>query len=350
MAPSGASGAPQPGRQPVNGGFEEPQPRSVAEWEARASDVRATLWRLLGDLPPRFTPRPTVVSSHQRDGYLEQRIAFDNRAGATVTGVLLVPDGRVEPGPAILYNHCHGLDYATGKEELLGEGRYLPETPGGVAAGKALTDAGYVVLATDAYCFSERRSQGPAAWAEDGREREASHFKQLLWEGRTLWGMLVRDDMLALSYLLSLPEVDPARVGATGFSMGSTRSWWLAALDERVTATVAVGCLTRYQELVEHDALHEHGLYYFVPGILRERIDMEAVLGLIAPRPLLTLTGARDAGSPVDGVHVINAFLEGVYARYGQAERFKGVVYPETGHVYTLAMWQAMLDWFARFL
>src|SRR5262249_27441250 len=170
------------------------------------------------------------------------------------------------------------------------------------------------------------------------------------WEGRTLWGMLVRDDRLALSYLLSRPDVDPQRVGAVGFSMGSTRSWWLAALDERVTATVAVGCLTRYQELVADDRLHEHGIYYFVPGILRERIDMEAVLGLIAPRPLLTLTGDRDAGSPVDGVRKINAFLDDVYARYGQSDRFRGVVYAQTGHVFTLAMWQAMLDWFARFL
>jgi dienelactone hydrolase len=57
-------------------------------------------------------------------------------------------------------------------------------------------------------------------------------FKQFLWEGATLWGMMVRDDILALNYLLSRPEVDPAQVGTTGMSMGATRAWWLAALDD----------------------------------------------------------------------------------------------------------------------
>ena len=329
--------------------FEEPRPCSEAEWAARRSAVRATLWRLLGDLPPLCTPRVSVLESVPREGHVQQRIAFENGAGATVTGLLLVPEGRTAAGPALLYHHCHGLEYAIGKEELLGQGHFL-RIRRAASPGRASRTAGYVVLAIDAYAFSERRAQGPATWDEDGRTREGSLFKQFLWEGRSMWGMLVRDDMLALNYLLSRPEVDPARIGATGFSMGSTRSWWLAALDERVRATVAAGCLTRYQSLVAHDALHEHGVYYFVPGVLRERLDMETVLALIAPRPLLTLTGDSDGGSPVDGVRQINAFLADLYALYGQPGAFDGVVYPATGHVFTAAMWQALVAWFERHL
>ena len=37
--------------------------------------------------------------------------------------------------------------------------------------------------------------------------------------------MMVRDDILALNYLASRPEVDPARIAAMGMSMGSTRTW-----------------------------------------------------------------------------------------------------------------------------
>ncbi len=33
-------------------------------------------------------------------------------------------------------------------------------------------------------------------------------------------------------------------------SMGSTRSWWLAAIDDRIKAVVGVACFTRYEDLI----------------------------------------------------------------------------------------------------
>jgi dienelactone hydrolase len=110
----------------------------------------------------------------------------------------------------------------------------------------------------------------------------ASKFN--LWVGRTLWGMILRDDLMALDYLCSRPEVDAERVGVTGISMGATRTWWLMALDERLKAGVGVACLTRYQELIRSEELKAHGIYYFVPGMLNH-FDTEAVIGLIAPSP-----------------------------------------------------------------
>lgn len=117
-----------------------------------------------------------------------------------------------------------------------------------VPAVEELTRRGYVVLAIDAYCFGERSGQGPMG--EKGSAEELSMSKLNLWLGRSLWGMMVRDDLLALDYLASRPEVDPRRIGVTGMSMGSTRSWWVAALDERPAAAVCVCCLTRYQDLI----------------------------------------------------------------------------------------------------
>ena len=86
--------------------------------------------------------------------------------------------------------------------------------------------------------------------------------------------------------------------------MGSTRAWWLAAVDERVAAVVAVACLTRYQNLIAHGELRQHGVYYFVNGLLTH-FDTEGVLALIAPWPFLALTGELDAGSPADGVEAL---------------------------------------------
>ena len=76
------------------------------------------------------------------------------------------------------------------------------------------------------------------------------------------------------------------------------------ALDERIQTGVAVACLTRYQNLIEHEALKAHGIYYFVPKLLNH-FDTEAVVALIAPRPVLFMNGDQDGGSPVDGIAAI---------------------------------------------
>ena len=161
--------------------------------------------------------------------------------------------------------------------------------------------------------------------------------------------MFVRDDQIALDYLCARPEVDAARIGATGMSMGSTRAWWLAAVDERVAAAVGVACLTRYQNLIAHGQLRAHGIYYFVHGLLAH-FDTEGVLALIAPRPFLALTGDLDAGSPADGIRILQERVGRVYAALGAAERFESVLYPDVGHTVTPEMRRATLAWFERWL
>jgi hypothetical protein len=83
---------------------------------------------------------------------------------------------------------------------------------------------------------------------------------------------------------------------------------------------------------------------------LLKHFDSEGVLALIAPRPLLALTGALDAGSPADGVRVLAAKVGAVYAALGAAERFRSVLYPQVGHTYTPEMRAEMLAWFERWL
>jgi dienelactone hydrolase len=337
-------GSTRPEGAVLKGGFPSFQtiaPDSAAEWDGRKAALRERLARLLGDLPPLLAPDVKVHERLDRENYVLERFSFENGVGDTVYGYLLVPAGRTEPGPAILYNHQHADTYERGKDEILT--RAYPDLD--FATGEALVRQGYVVQCIDAYCFGQRRHQGPAGDDESGERVEASLFKTFLWQGRTLWGMMVRDDVLALSYLASRPEVDATRIGAMGMSMGSTRTWWLAAMDERVKVAVCIACLTRYQNLIAHGSLNAHGIYYYVPGILREGIDAESVLGLIAPRPLLTLTGDRDEGSPADGVQLIHAFVKHVYGCYGSEDRFRGVLCPGVGHAYTRAMWGESLRW-----
>jgi dienelactone hydrolase len=318
-------------------------PGSLGEWRQAREEIRGTLGALLGDLPARpETPKVNIVRREDRGSYLLEKFEFDNGAGAIVPGYLLLPKqaGRV---PAILYCHWHGGQYDVGKEELFGTNA----TP--VAPGPTLVARGYAVLAIDAYCFGERNGRGPGGTTEKGGAGEMTASKFNLWLGRTLWGMMVRDDLMALDYLASRPEVDPKRIGVTGISMGSTRTWWVLAMDDRPRAGVGVCCLTRYQDLILAGELRQHGIYYFVPGLLRH-FDVEAVVALAAPRPLLFLSGEDDAGSPASGIRTIERRVRPAYDLHGAGAQFESVIYPATGHVYTPGMWERMVTWMDRHL
>jgi len=325
-------------------------PADADAWRARRPAVLQAVTQSLGDLPPRPWPqRVRVVSRELRRGYTLERVSIDNGQHSDVSALVLVPDKRRQPAPAILWLHSSTPD----KNQLL-----TPNTNGAAQPlGEAFMDAGYVVVAPDSYCYGNRADEtvgGPLeAYRRDVRDTyrlaEASMFKFNLWFGRTLWGMMVRDDQIALDYLCSRPEVDNTRIGVTGMSMGSTRSWWLAALDERVAAAVGVACLTRYQNLIAHGELRAHGIYYFVFGLLKH-CDTEGVISLIAPRPFLALTGDLDHGSPADGIKVIEQLAGGVYRATGAPDRFQSVIYRDTGHVYSADMRARMLAWFDRWL
>lgn len=314
-------------------------PADATKWRVKRDETQAALWKLLGRLPPRpARPEVKVISREETETYTLERFQFDNGAGAIVPGVLLLPkkaaSGKV---PAILYNHWHGGEYHKGKVELF-ETNHTPFAPGPTLAG-----LGYAVLAVDAPCFGERNGQGPDGEKGGAGELSASKFE--LWAGRTFWGMLLRDDLMALDYLASRPEVDASRIGATGISMGATRTWWLMALDERIKAGVAVACLTRYQNLIAAGGLKYHGIYYYVPGLL-EQFDTEAVVACAAPRPLLGLNGDRDEGSPVDGIREIERRARPAWEVFEASSSFRSDVFPGVGHSYTPEMWTRMLEWF----
>ncbi len=318
-------------------------PADLETWKRQREVLKGTLWRLLGDLPARppvGTLGVRVLGREEAPDYIVERFEFDNGAGAVVPGVTVLPKGRTGRLPGILYCHWHGGEYDVGKRELF-EAKHTPEVP-----AVALARRGYVVVAIDAYCFGERNGKGPGS-TEKGGAGELTASKFNLWFGRSLWGMMLRDDLMAMNYLAARPEVDATRLGVTGISMGATRSWWLLALDERLKAGVAVACLTRYQDLIEAGLMKAHGIYYYVPGML-QHFDTEAVIGLIAPRAVLFLTGDQDGGSPVAGIRRIESVVRDIYRLHEAAERFESRVYEGVGHVYTPDMWQRMLAWMDR--
>jgi dienelactone hydrolase len=267
---------------------------------ADGSPRRRELYDLLGDLPPR--DRPIALPDREEslaDGYVVERLTLDLNGVEPVPAIFVRPTGA-GPFPAVLYNHAHGGDYARGKEELLISRRSLQPTPYTVD----LTRMGFAALAIDHWCFGGRNHAS-----------ELDTFKLMLWRGQVLWGMMVYDSLRALDYLVSRPDIDSVRITTLGLSMGSTMAWWIAALDERIQLCIDLCCLTDFHTLVARKALHLHGVYYYVPGLLKHFTTAQ-INGLVAPRPHLCFVATDDPLTPMDGVWRIDEELRSIYSSY----------------------------------
>ena len=99
--------------------------------------------------------------------------------------------------------------------------------------------------------------------------------------------MMVYDSLKAIDYLVQREDVDPARIGTLGLSMGSTMAWWVAALDTRVKVCIDLCCLTDYQALMEARGLDGHGIYYYVPSLLKYFTTAEINALIVPPTPFI---------------------------------------------------------------
>jgi hypothetical protein len=294
---------------------------------------RRQLYTLLGDLPARDRPIDAeLVAREQREHYVLEVLRLDLNGMEQVPAYFTRPHGDAQT-PVVIYNHAHGGDYALGKDEFLSGRGALQSPPYAVA----LARLGIAGLCIDAWNFGERRGR-----------TESELFKELLWRGHVLWGLMIYDALRATDYVLSRPDVQPDRVATLGMSMGRTMAWWHAALDERVTVCVDICCLTDFQALIETRGLDGHNVYYYVPGLLKHFTTAE-INALICPRAHLSLAGELDRLTPPAGLDRIDSALRDVYARAGVPERWQLVRY-SSGHFETWDMRRRALRFLAQFL
>jgi dienelactone hydrolase len=283
---------------------------------------------LLGFAEPEMTL--TSIREEHRDGYVVEHVRL--KLGASdVRGILTKPAGAGGRLPAILYGHSHGGGYQVGARELLDGREYLLDPLGPVFAR-----AGYVTFSIDMPVFGERAIVS-----------ESFAAKALLWHGKSLFGQMLSDHAAALTYLVGRDDVDPKRVGAFGMSMGCVLSYWLAALDERISAVAHLCCFADFRTMIELGAHDGHGIYLTVPGLLREA-DGGSIAALIAPRPQLICLGEADRLTPPQAVAKALEELRPAYA--GAEGKLEFLSEPDVGHAETPRMREAVLAFFARHL
>lgn len=302
--------------------------------EQEAQERRSKLWELLGPLPPLDRPiEATVIEERLTPSYRLERLMLDLNGIEEAPAFFVSPLEAGPRRPLILYHHAHGNDWSIGKNELLA-GRPELVTP---PYAEVLASMGFNVLCIDQWNFGERQGR-----------TESAVFKEMLWRGQVLFGMMIYDSLRALDYAKTRLDVDPRHVGVIGMSMGATLSWWLAALEPRISVCVDLCCMSDFQSLLDRQAHDGHGLYYFVPQLLNH-FTAAQINELIAPRPHLILAGDHDPLTPPEGLNRIDAHLRSVYESMNASECYQMRRF-QIGHHETTAVRRLAVQFLGRWL
>jgi dienelactone hydrolase len=298
------------------------------EWPRWRQSLRTTLAELLGGIPPaRPGPEAEVLERRDDDGYVRAKIAVRSREGTEVPAYLLTPTEMAggDKRRAVLCLHGHG----NGKGDVVGDPGDGTDEERAVRAAwiaqhnyayaRRFAQMGFVVLAPEARGFGER-----AEGSEQG-----CHVPGVisLLLGLPITGQRLRDDIAALDYLCSLPNVDAERVGCVGLSEGGKRTLYLVAMDDRVKAAVISGYYSTLKGAIrEWDKLSGWDICNYVPGLLRYA-DYTDLAALIAPRPLLIENGTDDELYDQQAVYEALDATARAYAALGAPDHFDADIF-----------------------
>jgi pimeloyl-ACP methyl ester carboxylesterase len=263
-----------------------------------------------------------------------ERCRIARRDGKPVRAFLTGPSGQWRNQPAVIYCHAHGNRYAIGASELIDGRPAILDPP----YAQALAGQGIVALCIDLPGFGERT-----------QEQESALAKQHLWQGRTLFGVMLAELAAALDVLENIDGIAASRIGVLGFSMGATLAFWLGALDPRLKAVVQLLSFADLATLVDRGGHDLHGHYMTVPGLL-DVFRTGEIAGLIAPRPQLVCAGLQDPLTPQSACDIAMADVRCAYATAGADDALRLHVERDQGHRESAAMRTEVLRFLGAFL
>ncbi|WP_192820345.1 S9 family peptidase [Rufibacter sp. LB8] len=303
---------------------------SPASMKAYQAQVKKEFLRVLGPISKKEPINAKITKQIQQNGFRVENLVYESRPNHHVTGNLYVPQGK-GPFPAVLLMNGHEMT-AKATESYQKTARLF-----------ALN--GFVVLSLDPFSQGERVQLTDKTGKTLTRGSTTEHT--LLNAGANLVGTSVAaymlwDNVRALDYLETRPEVDKTKMGAIGNSGGGTQTIYLSAFDDRVKVAAPCSYFTQRARYIEM-AGSQDGCQY-MPG--EGSLEMADFIIASAPKPTLILAAENDF---VDHRGTLLGFdeLKKVYSTLGQPEKVKLFVWPD-GHGISQPKREAAVTWFRQ--
>lgn len=302
-------------------------PHDAEDWLKLRPILREKIWQSVG---LRYTPGEELdcheTASIVMDGYTIKNIYFRSRENFYVTGNLYIPDGE-GPFPGVLNVHGHWA-----------QGRLAERIQ---CRGHTLARNGYVCLAVDAFGAGER-STHHGQFEYHGEMLGASLFNI----GESLMGIHLVDNMRAVELLSSLDYVIPDKLGVTGASGGGNQTMWLAAMDDRIKASVPVASVGTFESYIGGS----NCVCETLPDGLTF-MEESAVLALAAPNAVKICSCLGDIYHAFFPKEMLRSAKEArkVFQALGVDEKLSWQIFNHP-HGYWPEMREAMLGWFDQHL
>jgi dienelactone hydrolase len=284
----------------------------------------------------------TVRNSKQEDDLIIEDIVWESLDGEHPIAYVVRPakaQGRL-PAVICLHGTSGSRDVLIAKQFGVGDwtsrGGAAPQ-PMLLGWARELARRGYLALALTQRGLDLRQP--------DTDEQS----KVLLVQGRTLMGAIVYEIRQAITYLQARGDVDPARIGVTGFSFGGITTFYTWLVDDRIAAAAPIcGGIGSVRIFSDRGARTYHGIYWWLPGMLQKG-DQADFAASLAPRPLMVWAPLEDIGMPKEGVDEFLRVAQPAYVRAGGGQNL--VVHrPHGKHQFSLEAFDAMERFFCQHL
>lgn len=304
----------------------------------RQENIRRSVIAGLGGLPSADTPlNPRVTGTVHGDGFRIEKIIFESRPRHYVTANLYLPLKRpAGRTAAVLFLSGH---HNTAK--VVGEYQSVCQT---------LVRAGLIVLAQDPVGQGERLSyfepdtkNNPVGVGTRDHDYAGAQARFL---GDTLAGYMLHDAMRGIDYLISRPEVDPARIGVTGNSGGGTQTSLVMLADPRVAAA-APATFIMNRETYQRTGQPQDAEQIW-PGFTGAGFDHEDILLAMAPKPVCVLAVTSDF-FPIEGTRRTVTRSRRIWELSGRGAALE-LVEDDSTHAYTPKLARAAARFFAQHL
>lgn len=306
---------------------------SKAEMQKYIDGCIARYKAIAGSFPERGNLNAKILGSVKGTGYTIEKIMFESLPGRYVTANLYIPDNGQKKHPASLEFCGHGLR---------GKGAYS-------VSAELMAVNGIAVMVVDPIGQGERlqlidENGNPAT-------RGATTEHTLLNAGLNLVGTSLAaqefwDNSRALDYLMTRKDIDSDNIGVYGSSGGGTQTAYFLGLDNRVKVAAICSFFSTRERTIEIQGPSD-GCQH-IPYEGRERLEVPDFAMMIAPRPLLILSGKYDFVDLWGAKQGFNE-LKQCYTTLGCPEKVDMLVV-ETGHGLGHEKQLKLVRWFKRWL